>query len=168
MLIHRAAVDLSIGQDRGEIIGRPSATIVGELLEVVIELCDGPGEQRHRVREVAEVFRVGGPEDPLGELEHQWLIFLGDPVDAHDHSQRVGHSDVLGEVALATELAELVDEGVGDGIDTGLAIGDGPWAEPRVGHVAVVAVLVAVHVDQGFGVDAQGSDELELSIWTED
>ena len=62
-----------------------------------------------------------GAEDALGEVDHQRLVVLGHAVDVHDHAQRVGLGDVLGEVALAAELAHAVDEVVGELVDAGLA-----------------------------------------------
>ncbi len=71
---------------------------------------------------VAEELGVGGAEDALGEVHHQRLVLLGHAVDVHDHAQRVGLGDVLGEVALAAELAHALDEEVGELVDAGLAV----------------------------------------------
>ena len=97
---------------------------------------------------VAHELGVGGPEEALGELHHQRLVGLGHAVDVHDHPQGEGLGDVLGEVALAAQVPQLLDEQVGQGVDPRLAVLDRRRLEPVVGHLPVVAVLLAVEVDQ--------------------
>ena len=114
--------------------------------------------------DVAQELGVGGAEHALGELEHQALVVLGHAEDAHDHAQRVGHGDVLGEVALAAEVAELRDVLVGDRVDAALPVLHGRGLEPVVGDLAVAGVLGAVHVDERVRGEAHAVEQLLLEL----
>ena len=103
----RFAVDLGVGDDRREIVGRVGAPVGGDALEVLEEL-----QQRllHRLRApVARQLRVVRPEHLLGEREHAREVVLGQAEDREDHVQRVVHGDVGDEVALAAEVGHPVD-----------------------------------------------------------
>ncbi len=102
-------------------------------------------------KEIAEELGVGGAEDALREVEHEGLVLLGHAVDVHDHPQGVRLGDVDGEVALAAQVAHLLDVLVGDVVDAVLAGADGGGLEPVVGHLAVVAVDGAVELHERGG-----------------
>ena len=99
-VVHRAAVDLAVGDDAGQVVLRAGPPVDGELVEVLDELHDRwPSSGRAGSSASPMELGIGGAEDALGELEHERLVLLGHAVDVHDHAQRVGLGDVAGEVA---------------------------------------------------------------------
>ena len=88
----RLAVDLGIGDNRGQIAGRPRATLLGEGREIAHHRVDRGEIQLGVVVLQAQPcvgaraeFRIGRAEHLLRQLQHQALVFCRQAKDFHDH-----------------------------------------------------------------------------------
>ena len=134
------------GEQRRQVVTRPRAAILGDAVEHLVELEPDLHLGLVAVLALALQVRVVAREELLGQLEDSLLVFAVDAEDGREHAQRMSLRDLLDEIALAL-LAERVDQGaraLGHDLVEPL---DAPRREEPARHLAEVAVLGRVHLD---------------------
>ena len=139
-------VDRGVGDDRGDVLGRPLPAGGRQGVEVHGEVED----HLHLLlgRGAPAGLGVFGAKEFLCERKHSGQIGVRNAENRHDHLQRVVHRDVPSGVAGASEAQHVVDRTGGQIGDAALQTTQAGGLEPLGGDPAIVLVVVAIHMDQ--------------------
>src|SRR5262245_33311903 len=146
LLRERLALELGVHQRRGEIFLRVLAALLGELVHQVRERLPRRERRDQHVPSGLDVLGVAEPEDPVGLLEDELRLALGDAHHVADDLERERRRDLGHEVA-ATLLDHAVDRLLRPTLHVGFGPGERAGREAARHDAAQPPVLRVVHVD---------------------